>query len=106
MFPSLNFAPSHQNNNSISESEKSWRLIVLPGIERVVAFQESDDGTRLMSASSISPSSYDVSDAKEKNNNLDNVIRLQEGDDVRVACAMIVRKQGWNGDLAILETIQ
>jgi len=80
---------------SEAESEKSWKLIVLPGIERVFAFQESEggrgDSRRLVSGPSVvSASSYD-SDAVSTESS--SSIGIDEGDDVRVACAMIVRKQ-------------
>ena len=109
---------------SEAESEKSWKLIVLPGIERVFAFQvrvesrgatsnvfssqprsnsnvnpqESEggrgDSRRLVSGPSVvSASSYD-SDAVSTESS--SSIGIDEGDDVRVACAMIVRKQVCN----------
>ena len=49
-----------------AEGQKSWRLIVLPGIEKVFAFGDNKGSS---------------------------VITASEGDDVDLACAIIVRKQ-------------
>ena len=57
-------------------------------------FQESDAEGRLVTGPSVvSASSYDSGGVTAADGGSSSSVRIDEGDDVRVACAMIVRKQ-------------